>query len=91
MYELLFIICGFNYNYFNRLVREILKEMLPFREPFRWQTNAMEALQEAAEGYLITLFEHCFIVAANAKRCTIMLRDMQTVRRIRGYDDLANR
>jgi len=76
---------------FLRLVKQILEDMYPFRESYRWQAAAVQALQEVAETYLIHLFEHSNIVAANSKRCTIMLRDMQTVRRIRGYDDIANR
>lgn len=58
---------------------------------FRWQSNAIAALQEVAESYLINLFEYSNIVANNSKRVTVMLRDMQVVRRIRHFDDIVNR
>jgi histone H3 len=42
------------------------------------------ALQEAAEAYLIGLFHDTNECALHAKRVTIMPRDMQLARRIRG-------
>uniref|UniRef100_A0A1I7XG35 Histone domain-containing protein n=1 Tax=Heterorhabditis bacteriophora TaxID=37862 RepID=A0A1I7XG35_HETBA len=53
-------------------------------ETFRWQSNAVAALQEAAEVYLTCLFEDTNLAAIHAKRVTIMPRDIQLVRRIRG-------
>jgi len=41
-------------------------------------------LQEAAESYLTALFEDTQLAAIHGKRVTIMPRDMQIVRRIRG-------
>ena len=41
------------------------------------------ALQEAAEAYLVSLFEDTNLCAIHAKRVTIMPRDMQLARRIR--------
>lgn len=72
-------------------MKQILEEMFPYKTPFRWQTAALMALQEVAEAFLINLFEYTNIVAHNSKRSTIMLRDMQVVRRIRHFDDIANR
>jgi histone H3 len=40
--------------------------------------------QEAAEAYLIGLFEDTNLCAIHAKRVTIMPRDLQLARRIRG-------
>jgi histone H3/H4 len=45
---------------------------------------AILALQEAAEAYLVKLFEDTNLIAIHAKRCTIHPRDMQLARRIRG-------
>jgi histone H3 len=45
---------------------------------------AILALQEAAEAYLVCLFEDTNICAIHAKRVTIMPKDMQLVMRIRG-------
>ena len=67
---------------FARLVREIQSNMSS--ELFRWQATALLALQEAAEAHLVGLFEDCNLCALHAKRVTIMPKDMQLARRIRG-------
>jgi histone H3/H4 len=41
-------------------------------------------LQEAAEMYLTLLMEDSNLLAIHAKRCTVMVKDMQLARRIRG-------
>jgi histone H3 len=66
---------------FQRLVREITRDM---RGDFRYQSSAILALQEAAEAYLIGLFEDTNLCAIHAKRVTIMPKDMWLARRIRG-------
>lgn len=50
----------------------------------RWQSTAIQALQEAAEAYLVHLFEDTNLLAIHAKRVTIMQKDIQLARRIRG-------
>lgn len=50
----------------------------------RWQSSALLALQEATEAYLVHLFEDANLCAIHAKRVTIMTRDIQLARRIRG-------
>ena len=66
---------------FNRLVREIARD---FKTDLRFQTQAIGALQEAAEAYLVALFEDTNLCAIHAKRITIMPKDVQLARRIRG-------
>ena len=66
---------------FNRLVREIAQE---FKTDLRFQVAAIGALQEAAEAYLVGLFEDTNLCAIHAKRVTIMPKDIQLARRIRG-------
>ena len=66
---------------FQRLVREIAQE---FKSDLRFQTSAVQAIQEAAEAYLLGLFEDTNLCAIHAKRVTIMPKDMQLARRIRG-------
>lgn len=66
---------------FQRLVREIAQD---FRNDLRFQSSAVQALQEAAEAYLVGLFEDTNLCAIHARRVTIMPRDMQLARRIRG-------
>ena len=69
---------------FARLVREIQYGMT--RQPYRWQGSAILALQEAAEAHLVALFEDSNLCAIHGKRVTIMPKDMQLARRIRGID-----
>jgi histone H3 len=66
---------------FQRLVREIAMQ---FSYGLRFQSTAILALQEAAEAYLVGLFEDTNLCALHAKRVTIMPSDMQLARRIRG-------
>jgi histone H3 len=62
-------------------VREI---SLDFKIGMRWQSAALEGLQEAAEAYLVELYQDTNLCAIHAKRVTIMPKDMQLARRIRG-------
>ena len=66
---------------FQRLVREIAQD---FKTDLRFQKAAVVALQEASEAYLIGLFEDTNLCAIHAKRVTIMPKDIQLARRIRG-------
>ena len=66
---------------FQRLVREIATM---FKTDLRFSSSAVLALQEASESYLIGLFEDSNLCAIHAKRVTIMPKDMQLARRIRG-------
>ena len=66
---------------FQRLVREIAFE---FKQDLRFQSSAILALQEATEAYLVSLFEDTNLCAIHAKRVTIMVKDMQLAKRIRG-------
>ena len=66
---------------FQRLVREIAQD---FKSDLRFQSTAILALQEAAEAYLVNLFEDTNLCAIHAKRVTIMPKDIQLARRIRG-------
>ncbi|XP_027936330.1 histone H3.3-like [Vigna unguiculata] len=66
---------------FQRLVREIAQD---FKTDLRFQISAVSALQEAAEAYLVGLFEDTNLCAIHTKRVTIMPKDIQLARRIRG-------
>jgi len=66
---------------FARLVREIAQDI---KVGVRFQSAAVGALQEAAEGYLVGLFEDANLCALHAKRVTIMVKDIELARRIRG-------
>ena len=69
---------------FQRLVREIALDFWPKDGGPRFTANAIKALQEAAEAYLVGLFEDTNLCAIHAKRVTIMPKDIQLARRIRG-------
>ena len=66
---------------FQRIVREIAQE---YKSDLRFQSQAVLALQEATEAYMVGLFEDTNLCAIHAKRVTIMPKDIQLARRIRG-------
>ena len=61
---------------FQRLVREIAQD---FKTDLRFQSSAVMALQEAAEAYLVSLFEDTNLAAIHAKRVTIQPKDLVSV------------
>ncbi len=65
-------------------VREIALQFQPDSAELRWQSQGILALQEAAEAFLVHLFEDTNLCAIHAKRVTIMQKDIQLARRIRG-------
>jgi histone H3 len=67
---------------FQRLVREIAGDFKC--GGYRFQSAAVGALQQAAEAYLVGLFEDTNLCAIHAKRVTIMPKDIALARRIRG-------
>ncbi|KAJ2234869.1 centromeric DNA-binding histone H3-like protein cse4 [Coemansia sp. RSA 1722] len=75
---------------FARVVREIAQDYVGdythsgTPSGLRWQSSAILALQEASEAFLVHLFEDANLCALHAKRVTIMQRDIQLARRIRG-------
>ena len=62
----------------------LIKPVLVLQTDLRFQSHAVLALQEAAEAYLVGLFEDTNLCAIHAKRVTIMPKDIQLARRIRG-------
>jgi histone H3 len=70
---------------FRKLVEEIGQDFMDdFMDDFRITPEAVEALHEAAEVYLVDLFEVANLTAINAERTYVAPRDIQLVRRIRG-------
>jgi len=67
---------------FLRLVKEIAMDF--HNESLRFQSAALSALHEAAEAYLVRLFEDTQLLAIHGKRVTIFPRDMNLALRIRG-------
>ena len=71
---------------FQRLVREIATNVGK-SDGYRWQSSALNALQEATEDYLIRLFEDSNLCALHARRVTNFPKDIQLARRLRGETD----
>ena len=67
---------------FQRVVREICQKMTT--EDIRWQQDAIMALQEAAEAYLVRLFEDANLCAVHARRVTLFPKDIRLVEKILG-------
>ena len=69
----------------NGQLQRFVREIAQFYHPdLRFQSAALGALHEAAEAYLVGIFEDTNLCAIHAKRVTIMPKDMALARRIRG-------
>ena len=74
---------------FNKLIKEISQKYricpngpgIPSVQVY-FQSTALAALQQAAENYLVGLFEDVNLLAVHAKRVTVMPRDIQLALRI---------
>ena len=66
---------------FQRLVRSICADL---DHEIRFQSQALLALQEASEAYIVGVFEDTNLCAIHAKRVTVQKKDMDLARRIRG-------
>ena len=82
---------------FARLVREVAQKIVVargmtahFNEGVKFQSNAIMALQEASESYLVGLFEDTNLCAIHARRVTVMPKDILLARRIRGEQEKPN-
>ncbi len=62
-------------------MRQVVRNIDP---DLRFQAQALIALQESAEAYLTGIFEDSNLCALHAKRVTVMKKDMDLARRIRG-------
>ncbi|EFC47663.1 histone H3, partial [Naegleria gruberi] len=68
---------------FVRLVREIANSKRQ-DDPLRFSADALLALQEAAEHYLVNLLEDSYLCALHAGRVTLMKKDIQLIKRLLG-------
>ena len=76
---------------FQNLIREISQEYRVCPDgpgtpsiQVRFQSTAIAALQEAAENFIVGLFEDVNLFAVHAKRVTVMPRNVRLALRIRG-------
>ena len=66
---------------FLRVIKNIAHD---YDSTMRFQSQAVQALQEAAEAYIVGVFEDTNLCAIHAKRQTILKKDMYLACRIRG-------
>uniref|UniRef100_A0A914PI13 Histone H2A/H2B/H3 domain-containing protein n=1 Tax=Panagrolaimus davidi TaxID=227884 RepID=A0A914PI13_9BILA len=68
---------------FCRLVKDIMSEH-PYSAEVRLriQKMALEVVQQAAEAFLVDTFEDVNLIAAHARRVTIMPKDIQLLKRL---------
>ena len=69
---------------FQRLVKEIVQDLFK-SETYRFQSTAVLALQEAAENFLVSMFDDVGCIAIHGKRVTIQKRDIQIWRRLLNF------
>ncbi|GLJ55089.1 hypothetical protein SUGI_1182350 [Cryptomeria japonica] len=67
---------------FQMVVKEIVQD---FRPDFRFQSSAVLALQEAGESYIVGMFQDGNLCALHDNRVTLVPKDMQLARRLRGF------
>ena len=67
----------------SRLVKEVLQYACG-KPDYRMQSIALAAVHEASEAYTVGLMEDVNLCAIHAKRVTVMPKDIQLARRIRG-------
>ncbi|XP_052042182.1 histone H3-like centromeric protein A [Apodemus sylvaticus] len=70
---------------FALVVREIC-EKFSRGVDYYWQAQALMAIQEAAEAFLVHLFEDAYLLSLHAGRVTLYPKDVQLARRIRGIE-----
>jgi len=70
---------------FLRMIRQVMSEVKQGQSDLRIQVGAVGAIQEAAEAYIVGVFEDTNLCAIHAKRVTIMPRDIHLAMRLRGH------
>ncbi|CAB3406584.1 unnamed protein product [Caenorhabditis bovis] len=66
---------------FRRVILEIMNELFP-NVGYRIQAEALAALQEAAEAFLVNVFESSQLLSSHAGRVTLRPNDIQLYRRL---------
>ena len=66
---------------FQRLIQEVMQEV---KTNLRFQSTALAAFQDAAEAYLVELYENTSLCAIHTKQVKNMPKDVQLSMRIWG-------
>ena len=72
-----------NKKAFSKLVADITEIMFP-EQGIRFSLRGLAALHVASEDYLVGLFEDLYLCELHTKRVTLMKKDMNLARRLRG-------
>jgi len=70
------------FSAFSRVVREIAFDQSFRGKIFRWKPNAIQALQEASEAFVVQILQDSNLCAIHGKRVTVMPRDMHLALRL---------
>lgn len=73
---------------FQRLVRDVCGHI---SGAIRMEAQALLCLQEASEAFLCGLFEDASLFAQHGRRVTVMKRDLQLSRKIRGSEEAGSK
>ena len=68
---------------FQRLVREITYEMRD--NSWRFRPQALLAIQEASENFLVNMFDQCNHIAIHGKRTTLLVKDIKLWGRLHDF------
>ena len=72
---------------FQRLVREICRGFTKtLGYELRFQSLALQALQEGAESYLVNMFSQCNDICLHSKRVTLQVKDIMLWKRLHNID-----
>ena len=77
-----------NQKYFKDMVERVALEML--HEKIHFEDDAVKALQESAESYMVSMFEETASIAENCHRQTIKCDDIKLFKRIKKIDEINN-
>nr|UHA57727.1 histone H3.2 [Crypthecodinium cohnii] len=66
---------------FGRLVRDLQEQFT--EEPYRWSIEALSVFQQAAEEYLMYLYNDAYLTTTHRRRVTLNTEDVRLVRRLR--------
>ena len=72
---------------FQRLVRQVCQSLTSqLGYQLRFQSQALQALQEGAEAYLVNMFDQCNDICLHSKRVTLQVKDMLLWKRLHNID-----
>ncbi|QDZ23826.1 histone H3 [Chloropicon primus] len=64
--------------------QKVMEKLVDAKENYRWTRDGIEALQHAAEAYIVDVFESANLCTVHAKRVTLMPKDLHLAMRLRG-------